>query len=124
MAFSVAKLGKFKSFEKAQGFFIENTPSTGDSFSVTYVKLNDARDPSELDKLIELNPGFSAIYIVVDGVVSFRFYEGDSTTSAVLSKREYITVTPGTKYEIKGTGELALICLPAFSDKMFSHTDK
>ncbi|MCA9397867.1 hypothetical protein KC573_03480 [candidate division WWE3 bacterium] len=123
MAFFSSHIGDTTTFEKAKDFFITSTKQVSNDFSVTYIDLNDNRDPEEEDKLIAINKGFSAIYVGVEGVALFTFYEGDEQTEVVLQPHEYVYITPGTKYEIVGKCRLMLISLPAYTDKMFSHPE-
>ena len=123
MSYKIAKKDSFKTFNKGVGFDVTPTGKIDSAFSVTYVTLSNGRDPSEINKVIEVNPGYCVLYLLQKGEISFIFYE-DTKKEVTLTEKEYMYITPGTKYEISGTGELALVMIPAYSDKTFSHPQK
>ncbi|MBU0708715.1 hypothetical protein KJ596_03110 [Patescibacteria group bacterium] len=121
MSFYISKLDKQTQVRKGSGFIVRPTGKLVDDFSITYIELNDSRDPPDSDKATEINKGFSCIYVVIQGRLTFTFYEQDGVKETILQEKEYVYVTPGTKYQIKGTGILLTIALPAYSDQMYSH---
>jgi len=117
--YKVAQFEDFHTFEKAQGFSIQNTGVSSPRFSLTYIRLEDTRDPADLDRVISIREGFEGIYLVLEGELLFTFYTKGTHQKVVLKKKEYVHITPGTEYEIEGRGELLLVCLPAWSEKMY-----
>lgn len=75
MSYQVNNPSETKSITKGPGFTIGLPKAVSDDFSVAYVSLNNARDPAEKDLCIELNPGFSAFYLVTQGLFTFNFHE-------------------------------------------------
>mgnify|MGYP002624512099 FL=1 len=121
MSYFVSQKGDTETIEKAKDFFITKTKEVSADFSVSYIELNDNRDPAEEDRLIAISEGYSAIYVGVEGAALFTFYEEGETTEVVLQPQEYVYITPGTKYEIVGKCRLMLIALPAYSKGMYTH---
>ena len=105
---------------KGKGFTVIPTGKITADVSITYLKLQNARDPAEKDRLIQLNKGYKAIYLVMKGKFHFTFWR-PKKEKVTLKEKDYIFIAPGTQYEIKGTGEIALILFPAYSKKTFSH---
>ncbi len=124
MAYQVGKRVEIKRITKGEGFDIEKTKATSPNFSINYLSLNNSRDPSEPDKVGQINEGYSAIYIHKEGSLTFILYEDGKKKAVQLQEGEYIYLTPGTLFEINGTGKIILIALPAYSEEMYSHPRK
>jgi len=123
MSYKIGKVEDFKTVNKGKGFTVIPTGKIDPAFSITYINLTDGRDPGDIDKVTEVNPGNNVLYILMKGEIAFTLY-GESTETVTLKEKEYIYLTPGTKYEITGSGELALVMTPAYSDKTFYHPKK
>src|SRR5689334_5958786 len=106
MAYFYSQKNKFTQFQKSPGFNIEGTGTINSKFSITYIKLDNTRDPAEENLLIEINEGFSAIYLIHAGTCTFTFYTEAKTETITLSEKEYVYITPGTKYDVVGSGEM------------------
>jgi len=124
MAYKVGSKINFETIEKASGFFITRTGSLSKDVGIGYLELMDGRDPANNDELIELNEGYSCVYLCTKGGVTFSFYGNQEVRRVTLSEEEYVYITPGTKYEINGNGKLLSVQLPAYSSEMFLHPKK
>lgn len=123
MAYTLVKNFSLKTFNKGKGFDVSPSPKLDPSFSITYVTLTDGRDPADVKQVNEVGNGSSVVYILTKGEIKFTFY-GKDPQKVVLSPNDYLYVTPGTKYDISGTGTLVLVMMPAYSDKTFLHPVK
>ena len=121
MPLAFHKSDTFEQINKGLGFALTKTGELDSQLSITYILLSASRDPESHEELIELNAGNSAVYLVLEGMITFTSYEEVSPVSTVLNSHEYVQITPGSKYDIAGTGTIALIVTPAYSKDTFTH---
>lgn len=122
--YKVAKLKDFNIIKRAPQFIVEVTEDIDKSFSVNYLRFINGRDPVEEDKVCMINDGYSALYVITEGELTFTFFENGKKEEVFLRNKERVFITAGTKYEIKGNGELLTICLPAYKEEMYSFPEK
>ncbi len=122
--YKVVKLKDFTAVQRSPQFFVEVTEGIDKKFSANYLKFIKGRDPIAQDKVCMINTGYSAVYVITEGELTFIFYENEETERVSLHKKEYVYITENTKYEITGNGELLTVCLPAYTEEMYSFPDK
>ena len=123
MSYSILKSNLLNTFKAGNNFWLA-TGMKLDDFTITYARLENSRDPENINKLIEINQGFYAVYMVTKGEIKFRFYNENKLDSINLVEKELVKIDSGIKYEISGNGEFAILCFPGYSDQMYSHPDK
>src|SRR5476649_2224889 len=104
--YTVSKHEDHKKFEKSPGFLIQNTGIISSDISLTYIKLENQRDPAEKQKAIQINEGYHGIYVITEGEITFTFYLQENQERVILQKKEYVSITSGTMYDIEGSGEI------------------
>src|SRR3989344_4513967 len=124
MSHKIIKIDDFKKVHKGEGFDLEITDPTSKEYSLAYMDLVNARDPSDEKVIIQLYEGFTALYVVVAGEFKFTLYEKGNFEEQVLRNKEYVYLKGVSKYEIYGKGTLLLISIPAYNEKMYSHPIK
>ena len=122
--YKVAKLKDFTTIQRSPRFFVEVTEDVDAKLSANYLRFINGRDPVEEDKVCTINEGYSALYVITDGELTFTFFENEKSEKVLLRKKEQVFVSSGTKYEITGNGELLTVCLPAYKEEMYSFPEK
>jgi mannose-6-phosphate isomerase-like protein (cupin superfamily) len=124
MSYFVRKADSSKQIKKSENFVIEIFDDESTNFSLKYISLMNGRDPSEENLLIELNKDCSVIYTVFKGKFTFTLYENSEKEIVELKEKDFLCLTPGTTYEIQGTGELQMINMPGYTKETFLHPEK
>jgi mannose-6-phosphate isomerase-like protein (cupin superfamily) len=122
--YKVVKNTDFETIERSPNFLVEVTEQLDKKFSANYLKFIHGRDPIEKNKVCMINDGYSVVYVITEGELTFTFYGENKRENVVLKKKEYVYVTANTKYEINGNGELLTVCLPAFTEETYSFPQK
>lgn len=120
-ATSLTRVARSGSFSVA--FFQNEQRPTSDVYSRAYITLKDGRDPEHPDKASQLAAGFSADYTGVNGELVFTFYDNIQPTKVSLGEKDTISVKPGVAYDITGTGEAEVICVPPITNETFLQVD-
>jgi mannose-6-phosphate isomerase-like protein (cupin superfamily) len=122
--YKVAKLKDFTTIKRSPQFIVQITEDVDEKFSTNYLRFINGRDPVEENKVCMINDGYSALYIVTEGELTFTFFENGKSENVLLKNKERVYITAKTKYEITGKGELLTICLPAYKEEMYSFPQK
>lgn len=123
MSYSILKSNLLNTFEAGNNFWLSAGMKL-DDFTITYARLENSRDPENIYKLIEINQGFYAVYLVIKGEIEFKFHNENKLDCVSLGEKEVVKIDSGVKYEISGNGEFAILCFPGYNDQMYSHPDK
>lgn len=110
-----------KEINKGQGFKISLPEHVSENFSIAYIELENGRDPVAKNTVITLNKGYTGLYLVTAGTITFNLYENSEWNEEILASGESIYLTAGTLYEISGTGTMTLINFPSHSNDTYSH---
>lgn len=111
-------------FNITNQFSIENTNQLSQDFSVVYLTLKDGRDPGDKDLVSKISPGWSGLYIVVQGKLVFSFYGSEKTDRYTVYENEHIFIESDEQYDIEGNGRVLLVTMPAYKDEMFTKVPK
>jgi len=108
-----------KVIQKGAGFSIGLTEKNSDKYSVAYIYLTNARDPEGNHIVNELNSGFSAIYFIKKGSLNFNVYSANKVEKYILKEGKQIFFEAQERFDIKGTGEIMVMHMPAYSKSMY-----